>query len=90
MNIQEINTAIITGTFTNDQLTSITDAVKYNRSLIARKNLFSIRAGALVKFTDARNGRIFTGTVTKVAVKNISVDVGTMTYRVPANMISLA
>ena len=90
MDISAINTAIITGTFTNEQLTSITDAVKYNRSLIARRNIFSIRSGARVKFTDSRNGRVFTGTVTKVAVKNIHVDVGNMVYRVPANMIEMA
>jgi hypothetical protein len=89
MDISAINTAIITGTFTNDELTSIQDAVKYNRSLIARKNLRTIRAGALVKFT-GRQGRVFTGTVTQVAIKNINVSVGTTIYRVPANMISLA
>ena len=27
MNVQQINTALITGTFTNDELTSVIDAV---------------------------------------------------------------
>jgi hypothetical protein len=31
MNIKEINTAIISGTFTNEQLNSIGDAVKFAR-----------------------------------------------------------
>lgn len=87
MDIQQINSAIIQGKFTMDELTSIQDAVKYNRSLIARDNMRSIRAGAVVRFT-GRHGQVLQGSVTKVAIKYISVHVDGVTWRVPASMLT--
>ncbi len=41
IDISTINTAIITGNFTNDQLTSINQAVQYARAQIATQNKFT-------------------------------------------------
>ncbi len=89
MNIQAINSAIISGSFTNADLDSIMDAVKFARNRIVQKNVFTIRTGAKVKFTSNRNGQTYTGTVEKVNRKYIVVRTPVGGYRVPANMLEV-
>ena len=86
MNIKEINTAIITGTFTNDELNSIGDAVKFARSRIVAQNKYTLAKGAKVQFT-GRSGVIF-GTVEKVAIKRATVMTTAGRYAVPLNMLT--
>ena len=90
MNIKEINTAIITGNLTNDELTSVIDAVKFARSRLGNQVKFSLQVGAKVKFTSNRSGQVITGTVRKVAIKNVIVDTPFGGYKVPANMLQTA
>jgi hypothetical protein len=40
--IQEINSTIISGQFTNEQLDSITMAIKFARNQLAQKNKFTM------------------------------------------------
>ena len=88
--IQEVNTSIIHGTFTNDQLDSIIAAVKFARGQIAQKNKFTLVKGTAVKFTSTRTGQLVTGTVEKVNRKFIIVKTPQGGWRVPANMLSAA
>jgi len=88
--IQEINSAIMFGNLTNDQLTSIIDAVKYARAQLTQEKKKSVTIGSTVKFTSNRNGRTYQGVVRKIAIKFITVDTGSMMYRVPANMLEVA
>jgi hypothetical protein len=88
MNIKEINTAIITGTFTNDELTSIGDAVKFARTRIATQNKFTLTKGTKVQFTG--RGGVIIGTVEKVAIKRATVNTPLGRYAVPLNMLSVA
>jgi hypothetical protein len=90
MNVSQINTAIIQGTFTNDELHSIIDAVKFARSKLAQQIKFTVRPGTAVKFTSNRNGRTYTGTVEKVAIKFATVNTQMGRYRVPMNMLETA
>ena len=93
MTLQEINRSIISGTFSNDDLTSITDAIKFARGQLASRVKFTLVAGSKVKFTSSRNGQIITGTVNKVNRKFIMVrEQGTLAglWRVPANMLTAA
>jgi len=88
MNIQAINTAIIQGSFTNDQLNSIADAVRFARSQITRRNTGSFVVGTRVKFYNRKTGVTYTGTVNKVKLKNILVDTDVgVRYNVPAAML---
>jgi len=88
MNIQEINTAILQGSFTNDQLNSIADAVRFARSQITRHNTGSFVIGTRVKFYNRKTGVTYTGTVNKVKLKNILVDTDVgVRYNVPAAML---
>jgi len=61
MNIQAINTAIVTSTWTNDQLSSIIDAVKFARSRLAQSTKWSLKIGDNVNFTSSKTGQNYTG-----------------------------
>jgi hypothetical protein len=91
MTLQEINRAIIAGTFSNDELNSIGDAIKFARSQLVQKNKFTLRTGSQVKFTNSRSGSIVLGTVEKVNRKFIIVRENGKAFggswRVPANML---
>ena len=89
--ISEINRAILAGNFTNDQLTSISDAIRFARAQIAQKNKYTLTVGTKVKFTNSRNGMVITGDVQKINRKFVIVKTGPFnTWRVPANMLSAA
>ena len=94
MDIKAINTAIITGTFTNDQLSSIVDAVKFARARVADQTRRSMTIGSKVKFTDPRSNRTYEGTVNKIKIKNVLVNCPTFgrggLVNVPANMLEVA
>ena len=87
MKIQDINSAIISGIFTNDDLTSIIDAVKYARAQLTQRTKRSLMLGDAVKFTSNRNGVTYRGTVRKIAIKFVTVDTGQTLFKVPANML---
>jgi hypothetical protein len=88
--IQEVNSAIIAGTFTNDQLNSIADAIRYARAQLTQQNKRELRIGTSVKFYSSKRGQTYTGTVRKIAIKYITVDTGSVLFRVPANMLEVA
>lgn len=90
MDIKAINTEIITGSFTNDQLTSIIDAVKYARSQLTKTKLRSFSVGDEVSFTSTKMRQTVRGKVRKIAIKFVTVDTGQTLWRVPANMLEAA
>jgi hypothetical protein len=87
--VQEINSAIIQGTFTNDELTSMIDAVKFARSRLTNQIKFQVRKGSSVKFTSAKNGVTYQGTVEKVAIKFATVNTNLGRWKVPMNMLEV-
>lgn len=87
--ISEINQAIMFGSFTNDQLMSILQSVKYARGRLTKQTIYSTKLGDQVKFT-GRSGRTEVGVVTKVAKKFITVRCGMTNWRVPASMLERA
>jgi hypothetical protein len=88
--IQEVNTAIMFGNFTNDQLTSIVNAVQYARAQLGKQKIRTFTKGDTVKFHSTKRGVTVTGTVTKVAIKYVTVKDGAMLWKVPANMLEAA
>lgn len=89
MNITEINTAILQGTFTNTQLGSIIDAVKFARARLTEQNKRSLRYGDEVSFNSSKTGRVMQGTVEKIAIKFVTVKTNMGLWRVPANMLTI-
>jgi hypothetical protein len=88
MNVQQINTALITGTFTNQELSSVIDAVKFARARLTQVTKFSLKVGDNVNFTSTKTGQNFTGFVTKIAIKYVTVKTVSGLWRVPANMLT--
>lgn len=88
MNVQQINTALITGNFTNAELASVIDAVKFARARLTQVTKFSLKLGDAVEFTSNKTGITLQGTVTKIAIKYITVKTPQGLWRVPANMLS--
>jgi len=88
MNISQVNQAIMHGNFTNDELSSIIDAVKYGRARLTREVKRGLAVGDNVNFTSTKLGRNVTGVITKIAIKYVTVKTVNGLWRVPANMLS--
>lgn len=88
LTIQQVNSAIMLQTWTNTELSSMIDAVKWNRANLAQRIKRSIQVGDNVEFTSSRTGRLMRGHVTKVAIKYVTVKTVQGLWRVPANMLT--
>jgi hypothetical protein len=88
--IQQVTEAIMFGNFTNDELTSMIDAVKFARAQLTKQNKRAFQLGDSVKFTSNRNGLTYVGTVRKVKIKYILVNTPGGLFNVPANMLEAA
>lgn len=88
MNIGQINTAIIQGTWTNTELSSMIDAVKFARARLTESTKRELRIGDNVNFTSTKTGLNVTGVVTKIAIKYVTVKTVSGLWRVPANMLT--
>ena len=89
MSIQTVNAEIIAGKFTNEQLSSIIDAVKYARAQLGRQSIRKLSIGDNVNFNSSKLGRNVTGVVMKIAIKYVTVRTAAGLWKVPANMLTL-
>lgn len=89
LTIQQVNQAIMMQSWTNVELSSMIDAVKWNREQLAKRVKRSISRGDNVEFTSSKTGRRTRGFVVKVAIKYVTVDTGMGLWRVPANMLTV-
>ena len=88
MNVDRINSAIIQGNLTNDELTTVIEAVKYARSRLQKQVKNALMIGDNVNFTSSKTGMNMTGFVTKIAIKYVTVKTLQGAWRVPANMLT--
>jgi len=97
ISIQDVNTAIMFGGFTDEQLRSIGSAITYRRNQILKANKREMTVGSQVKFV-GRQGRIVIGSVQKINRKFIIVKeqpssanggIFATNWRVPGNMLEL-
>ena len=89
LTIQQVNQAIMMQSWTNTELSSMIDAVKWNRDRLSKQIKRSITIGDNVEFTSSKTGRLTRGFVKKVAIKYVTVDTGMGMWRVPANMLTV-
>jgi K+-transporting ATPase A subunit len=89
MNIAQVNSAIMHGNFTNDQLDSILSAIKFAREQIRREVRRELRIGCTVSFISNRNGQKYSGKVDSIKIKNAIVVTPLGRYRVPCNMLTV-
>ena len=88
--IQQVNSAIMFGEFSNTELDSIISAVQFAKASLRKHNIRQFAKGDTVKFHSTKRGVTVTGTVTKVAIKYVTVKDGVMLWKVPANMLEAA
>jgi small-conductance mechanosensitive channel len=88
LTISDVNGAILYGNFSNAELGSIIDAIKFARARLTEQTKRSLRVGDSVNFTSSKTGQNVTGLVTKVAIKYVTVKTVNGLWRVPANMLT--
>ena len=88
--IQQVNSAIMFGEFSNTELDSIISAVQFAKASLRKHNIRQFAKGDTVKFHSIKRGVTVTGTVTKVAIKYVTVKDGATLWKVPANMLEAA
>ena len=90
MNIKQINTAIMQGNLTNEELNSIGDAIRFARAQLVVRNKSVLTIGSNVKFTSSTRGTI-SGVVKKINRKFVIVDQPGQfrSWRVPASMLEV-
>ena len=90
MNIKQVNTAIMQGDFTNEELNSIGDAIRFARAQLVVRNKSVLTIGSNVKFTSSTRGTI-SGVVKKINRKFVIVDQPGQfrSWRVPASMLEV-
>ena len=90
MNIKQINTAIMQGDFSNEELNSIGDAIRFARAQLVIQNKSVLTLGSSVKFTSSSKGTI-SGVVKKINRKFIIVDEPGQfrSWKVPASMLTV-
>ena len=90
MDIKQINSAIMFGTWTDVELSSMIDAIKFARAGLQKQNIRAMRLGSTVRWTSAKNPNGEQGTVTKIAQKYVTVKTSQgMLWKVPANMLEV-
>jgi len=90
MDIRQINQAIMFGNFTNTELSSIIDAVKWARASLSKSVKNQLSIGDQVQFTSSKNGMTYTGSVSKIAIKYVTVKTTMGLWKVPASMLEAA
>jgi len=87
MNVSQVTSAIMQGQWTNDQISSIADAVKFARARLTDKIKYTLKTGDNVCFEN-KEGRLVTGFVEKVAIKYVTVKTIGARWKVPASMLT--
>ena len=89
MDIKAVNSAIMFGTWTDLELRSMADAIKFNRAQLSKQVKRGLSIGDSVNFTSSKTGRNVTGIVVKIAIKYVTVKTVNGLWRVPANMLTV-
>jgi small-conductance mechanosensitive channel len=87
MDIKQINSAIMFGTWTDTELGSMIDAIKFARASLTKQVARSIKVGSVVRYNSPRQGMTVQGTVKKVAIKYATVATPQGLWKVPMNML---
>ena len=87
--IQEINQAIMFGTWTDTELASMVDAIKFARQGLRQTVKRSLQLGTQVKYLSTKQGCWVRGEITKIAQKYATVRSNGQLWRVPMNMLEV-
>ena len=89
MDIDQVKSAIMLNGYSNNELNDLGEAIKYARAQLGKQVKRSISIGDNVNFTSPKTGANYTGTVTKIAIKYVTVRTVQGLWKVPANMLTV-
>ena len=89
--IQQINRSIMFGKWTDIELRSMVDAVKFAQSSLRKQVKRNLDVGVRVRWSSPKNPWGATGKVTKIAIKYVTVrnDKDSTLWKIPANMLEV-
>lgn len=90
MNLKQLNTEIMQGNWTNDDLNAMIESIKWRRAQLAKTVKKELRPGATVRFNSSKMGGMVQGTLMDVKIKFATVDTARGRWRVPINMLETA
>jgi hypothetical protein len=90
MDIKQVNSAIMFGNFTDAELSSVIDAVRFAKANLQKQVKRSLALGSSVRFHSTKRGVTMHGTVSKIAQKYVTVNTQQGLWKVPANMLEVA
>jgi len=88
MDIETLRRAIFNGNWSNDDLNSMADALKWARADLTKRTKRTLTLGDTVHWESAKSGRNSTGVVLKIAQKFVTVKTINGLWKVPANMLT--
>lgn len=90
MDINQVRSAIIAGNFTNDELNSIAEAIKFARAGLAKQAKCTLRLGTEVKWYSPKRSQYMSGKIDKIAQKYATVNTAAGMWKVPLAMLEVA
>ena len=89
--IQQLNRSIMFGTWTDVELRSMADAIRFNQISLRKQVKRNLDVGVQVRWVSSKNPSGATGTVKKIAIKYVTVrsDRDGGLWKIPANMLEI-
>ena len=89
--IQQVNRSIMFGKWTDIELRSMADAIRFAQSELRKQVKRQLDVGVQVRWSSAKSPWGATGKVTKIAVKYVTVrnDRDSTLWKIPANMLEV-
>lgn len=88
MNALQINSAIKFGSWTEPELYSMIESIKFARANLQKQVKRALSIGDSVNFFNSKQGRNMTGLVVKIAQKYVTVRTVDALWRVPAELLT--
>lgn len=86
----QINSAIMRGEWSNEEINSFVESIKFARGVLGQKNKNTLTIGQKVKWNSTSHGIAKEGIIEKINKKNVYVRVGLQSlWSVPANMLEI-
>ena len=90
MDAKQITSAIISNTWTNEELNTMVEAIRFARSGLTKTVARTLQVGTRVRYESSRQGCMVDGEITKVALKYATVRSNGQLWKVPMNMLTVA
>jgi len=89
--IQQLNRSIMFGKWTDVELRSMADAIRFNQISLRKQVKRSLDVGVRVRWISSKNPAGATGTVKKIAIKYVTVrnDRDGGFWKIPANRLEI-